>query len=261
MQPQPPSLLLELPGELRNRIYDYVLTETVPLYCYPSRNVAGTFNLFRRKRLSSMDKGVNQMKYACRQLHQETARLGLTLNPRLIFPYQFRTGTPASVTCAHFLDSLAAQQKNELNVIVVEEQVPDRVRSFYKQFFDLHGIAMLAKFAEEHPNVRVEVKLECFTNRPSGTIIPDIGCIVQLAIRGDLVWPHLYYLKAMVRSAVEKIVRFWRKSGFMIPPFPENLRVFPDGAFEDAGWEAHLMFRNAGSAYQTNVERFYTDGI
>ena len=72
------SRLLQLPGELRNKIYEYALTEERGLVAYA--NSPCVLRTFRR----GPDRESNQLKYVCHQLYAETRDLALRYN-RLTF--------------------------------------------------------------------------------------------------------------------------------------------------------------------------------
>ncbi|KAF2675617.1 hypothetical protein K458DRAFT_212504 [Lentithecium fluviatile CBS 122367] len=255
-----PFPFLELPAELRNRIYEYVLAETQPVSCFPCPHVPDAFNLFRSDGIR-LHQGINQMKFVCCQLREETARLGPELYDRIIFPCRIDTGTPASVTCARFLNSLATNQKSRLQSIWVHEQVPRKTRSFFKRFFDLRGMVMLARFADENSNVTIMVLLECFKNHPAWVTPLDVGCIIQWALRKNVVWPTApsrYFRSPLIRSTCERMERLWKEYGLNEAPFPKNLKVF---SAEPIEWDIYNDYRNASLEYKTNVASFETEGI
>jgi hypothetical protein len=64
--PTGPSSLLDLPGEVRNRVYDFVL----------STGIGDISNLSQ----GSGDRSINRLQHVCRQLYDETRLLGCKLN-------------------------------------------------------------------------------------------------------------------------------------------------------------------------------------
>ncbi|KAF2240957.1 hypothetical protein BU26DRAFT_572195 [Trematosphaeria pertusa] len=78
------SRLLQLPGELRNRIYEYVLTDPSPLGLqYSEQFVGGTCisKPWLKPRFEGMrDKEITKIKYVCRKLYAETAGLEIKFN-------------------------------------------------------------------------------------------------------------------------------------------------------------------------------------
>lgn len=189
MQGQASCALLCLPGELRNQIYEYVLSDSHDIYCFPSRTVDGAFNLFRTSEPTSVDQALNQMKFTCRQLRHDTARLGPGLCPIFVFADRLEIEESASITCSRFLEGPHAEQRKALATVVVEERVPDKARSFHKRFFHLEGMSRLAKFCWAHPRTFVKVTLDCWSY-PPGDISPLlVGCIIQAALRKEYITP------------------------------------------------------------------------
>lgn len=70
-------LLLSLPAELRNVVYEYVLTfENELSIRITSRKIPKLYN-FALSDVVALDNEANQMRYTCQQLHQETNGLSL----------------------------------------------------------------------------------------------------------------------------------------------------------------------------------------
>jgi hypothetical protein len=86
--PQKQSPLLRLPGELRNKIYEYALTdynESEPVMLPGDVNEpTSAFHLHRRETEGDWHE-VNQLKHVCRQLYLETRSFGLEQYTKLTF--------------------------------------------------------------------------------------------------------------------------------------------------------------------------------
>lgn len=79
--PSPPSALLSLPPELRNRIFAYTLTSRTQILQYaPSPKANHHRPVFSDPSSSHPTRDFNQLKYVCRQLYLETAGLEIKYN-------------------------------------------------------------------------------------------------------------------------------------------------------------------------------------
>jgi hypothetical protein len=73
-----PQRLLSLPGELRNQIYEYALTDENDLQCLVP--VATTSSLRLVSPSKSTFRDFNELQYVCKQLYKETSGLELQYN-------------------------------------------------------------------------------------------------------------------------------------------------------------------------------------
>lgn len=181
------SPLFRLPGELRNKIYEYVLTEST-VFCRSRRLDNGTILYGLYIKTESGFQEMNQMKYTCAQLHMETRGLGLKWN-QITFPKEGALIPVASVKCAHFLDICSQTQLGQLNGIRLLErgkifdisdlQEPDR-------YFHLEGVSRLVTFSREYQNVEILLVLDCVIHPRCFVKTFSAACVIKLAFRGAL---------------------------------------------------------------------------
>lgn len=91
--------LLCLPAELRNKIYDFVLTTNYSVVCAPTHledRTVQRFYILEKKGVIYHD-SFNPLKFVCKQLYFETNDL-IPNTPCLIFPIRFDKTECASVT-------------------------------------------------------------------------------------------------------------------------------------------------------------------
>ncbi|KAF2871369.1 hypothetical protein BDV95DRAFT_606807 [Massariosphaeria phaeospora] len=142
--PSPTPLgLLQLPAELRNRIYEDVLT------------VAPTSRLrYRDDHRSSSDtpselcakdeRGFNQLKKVCRQLHAETVHLEIKYNDAVFAGERAEGSMPPGRLLRLFLANLDSFAVAWLSTVILEaDYVTD----------DLESIEPLAYFCRKNPHV------------------------------------------------------------------------------------------------------------
>jgi len=261
-------LFLQMPGELRNKIYDYVLHEPGGLHCRYWRNDAKhCFKMFASFEASVSDGGVevNQLKYASRQLYRETAGLGLGANDLITFTDSSYAGKHAMLQFTEFLISISQVQKDRLLHVELTETPTQRKKS-EKRAKRLHdeetrhpdvatshkskSLDPIEKFCFAHPNATICVptyrsdpsREECYVRKFMS------GAIFRMVWRGGdssgLAWAP--QLEAFVRRRLE-ITRTQWGSTVEEEPCPENLRFrLPDCGFdeeefrEDWRGEAHF---------------------
>ncbi|KAF1840336.1 uncharacterized protein K460DRAFT_437402 [Cucurbitaria berberidis CBS 394.84] len=69
-----------LPGELRNRVYQFSLSEPEGLRYHQNSDSVGFYRRTETSKNDSHDSEANQLKYVCRRLNQETRGLGIRYN-------------------------------------------------------------------------------------------------------------------------------------------------------------------------------------
>ncbi len=103
---QAASPLLRLPGEIRNRIYEYALTSPKKLY------FSATDEALKLRPAMSLWSGVspefNQLKYTCYQLYKETAGVEVQFNTVV-----FKSRSPGK-TFSNFLGICAPKKLSVL---------------------------------------------------------------------------------------------------------------------------------------------------
>ncbi|KAF2478368.1 uncharacterized protein BDR25DRAFT_188913, partial [Lindgomyces ingoldianus] len=82
------SALLQLPGEIRNKIYEFALYEPAGIqYRYWTNRTHKKPIFFVDQKTSTEPQEFNQLKYVCGKLHTETAGIEIKFN-NLIFLQQ-----------------------------------------------------------------------------------------------------------------------------------------------------------------------------
>jgi len=101
-----PSFLLQLPGELRNRIYQFVLTE-------PNKIIPHTGD------------SSNQLRLVCRQLHEETNWLELSCNNPITFIRDDALQRGPAEQFLAFTKAVAPNALSWLKTIILIDRAPD----------------------------------------------------------------------------------------------------------------------------------------
>jgi hypothetical protein len=171
------STLLNLPAELRNMIYSFCLTVSGTVACAPYAKDGQTHqkllfaqeyiepdtraNMFAPEYTGSFTATNNgTLKLVCRQFNQETSMLRPVNCRELVFPLRKHTIESTSVICARYLETLTAPELAALERIQTKERIPHGVRSYWKRFWHIGGIAKLVPFCRANPDVTVRVLFE-----------------------------------------------------------------------------------------------------
>lgn len=254
LTPQVTSLL-SLPAELRNNIYDLVLTTNVDVTCQP-------YNCGERtsQRLRTYEDGIatelNQMKSTCRQVHTETSAL-LSTTPHLIFPERIDTTETASTTYAHYLSSLPPSSlfklpKNQRHGMHPTQR-PRLLDPHFRPPRD-QRLRLLHPRASRDRNQRLSARR---TQRRSSHHGADQKMkIVFLAMRKQyLHGPHPDSFDR--RPSVKKIGKVWGGYAADAPELPANLKLRP--MVEFGGMDEWLEKLNRHCA--SLVRRWLSDGF
>jgi hypothetical protein len=111
--------LLNLPAELRNRTYEYALTDSTStgLECKELPDDSDTQSL--RYAITLHSKPFNTLKNVCRQLRTETTGLELAYNT-LIFTQEDHTAPPPTDLLDQFLDQASDAGSTNLSAITLK---------------------------------------------------------------------------------------------------------------------------------------------
>lgn len=164
-------LFLTLPAELRNRIYELVLTDKDGLYM---RETNGRAKLCfkepaiqtlkaRKKTANKLDDEANQLQYVSRQLRAETRRYGLKLNDLYFVTYDRDEASPLGA-CVNFLMSLAPRWFQYLRNIIIRRH--DAIPFAYAylaeagenpngKYYDFDAQDELRGFCNAYPNMTI----------------------------------------------------------------------------------------------------------
>ncbi|KAH4068847.1 hypothetical protein HBH98_077440 [Parastagonospora nodorum] len=158
-QSTPTPLLLALPAEIRNLIYEFALTRDEVRVHW----VTGTTRLRLKPelRVSSNPKAsINQLKFVSRQLYQETAGTELKYN-RVVFD----DSSPSASTKRffRFVTSCSAPKLQWLRQVVIEEKSNKEDESTMDWVRDnVHSILTLLDFCSKNPQITVLYRIPRF---------------------------------------------------------------------------------------------------
>ncbi|KAI4613928.1 hypothetical protein J4E80_006616 [Alternaria sp. BMP 0032] len=151
-EPPSPFRLFSLPGELRNIVYAHVLeTDEAILMAPYLKDGALHQRLILDDPTQNLRIDLNQMKFVCKQLYEETSALPPTLCPELIFPLRKDTPESASSICASYIASARPETLNDIHRIHVHERIAYRQVPFSPHLFD-PCLSQLVTFATHHPS-------------------------------------------------------------------------------------------------------------
>jgi hypothetical protein len=245
---QPDSPLLCLPGELRNRIYNYVLTVGVWSIRYQEGPVYSALAQPSLRRsyfaeyFSDEDEDFNQLKFVCRQLYTETALLELRLN-RITFCGEFDTKEtflrPARLF-TEFLEECAPTKASWLSRVELELG-GDQILPFNSYVVPLESsvtLELVADFCHMYPQCRVKYITRTFNTESEAYSFMTQGYFITLAVRHkDLLClaPGAYPFD--FEAAVE-----WATSRCVKRLDVPNFRIFPqEGSRADGYFLGELI--------------------
>ena len=150
------SRFLCLPGELRNRIYNFVLDAPIALLHHEPQDGGRAF-LVDSKVLSqsSGDRSTefNQLKYVCKQLYDETADLELRLND-IIVCATFHETRPAD-QLVRWLSSFSYAKLSWVRTITVSYELPTEADLLVPGITEsAESLVKIATLSKPHPNLR-----------------------------------------------------------------------------------------------------------
>ncbi|KAF2640180.1 hypothetical protein P280DRAFT_549978 [Massarina eburnea CBS 473.64] len=267
--------LLSLPGELRNRIYQYVLTEGVVEVKEEANNGKILFCLCRKgskpgdvvskpnKNTSIYGKHsreLNQMKYVCRQLHIETKGQGLKWNALEIFESEkfryFHAHREALPHTTRFLDHCSHLRKAQItHITICEDSFVRGGNSMLILFFP----PSLISFCRAYPTATVYVYLRML-NLSSFDYDNDhrVEYIYREWSRTVNDW-HLIMRKKLLPGMeivdVSETFKGWVEPcwGTDSQPVPRNFRVFPKGRFRPESVKDPNLRRKIARVYREGI--------
>ncbi|KAJ4375775.1 hypothetical protein N0V83_001052 [Neocucurbitaria cava] len=205
--------LLSLPGELRNAIYEFTLTQPEGLQYRPGQDDK-TF----QPRGKSSKADAEQLKYASRQLRQETEGLEVACND-----LYFETFEQA----AKFLESYPQSHHRNLRVIDIARNTVASTEEVH--FSNIHAVVDVCN---NQPNVVVRTHSSAFQSDEVNLIFFAIQN--RLRLKDEPYWHKKVYIPAWVKVILEQppepgAERLRRMMG----KFPENYRTFPTEKYFD----------------------------
>lgn len=226
--------LLCLPGELRNRIYKYVLTT-------PNANalridMQWTKASKRKPKLYEVVEPYeefNRMKYVCHQLYQETAGLEAKFNT-IIFRNNFSTEQ-----FLEFRDTCSSERCAWLSSVVLKGRM-ERARGLYQSYLPWSPkvlcrlLDICRQFPHLHIRLVVSPAFRDFNSMNAPSEFITRGTILNLALRG--VWlGHLWtwsplnqFLQPSIEENTRRTIEKWRQGEDISEVFQHpNLSVWP----------------------------------
>jgi hypothetical protein len=163
VQEQPDSPLLQLPGELRNHIYELALTANGFLR-YHSRLEKPCFvDVPSDRNATTPSKGLpefNQLKYVCLQIYSETACLELKLNRIVFRSASSRTVDMPAYRFGRFLDECTPPKQTWLKRVTLQLCSSGDWRE--EGFEPRDRYMRIAKFCSENPKTTVDYIIDHF---------------------------------------------------------------------------------------------------
>ncbi|KAF2115335.1 hypothetical protein BDV96DRAFT_646344 [Lophiotrema nucula] len=145
--------LLQLSGEVRNKIYEFSLSTDAVLYLLRVGNRYSVSETFYGELTTSATE-FNQLKYVCRQLHRETARLEARFNDVTILD------ADSVSTCLYFFTSSSHRNLALLNTIVL--RYPEPREHVVEIPCSAYHLALLTDLCRSNPKVQVKLKIPTF---------------------------------------------------------------------------------------------------
>ncbi|KAI4947368.1 hypothetical protein J4E91_006720 [Alternaria rosae] len=201
-----------LPPELRNVVYEYVLTTPDATLEYTTNDTFG-------------HKQVNQLQYVNKQLYQECAHLELKFNTIITISTRAEDKTTATEQFFVLLASLPPEKHDWLRTVTLQNAGREVNRDMTdknhpsKKVFPLIdsrvNMCRLAKLCRQMPNITMEFKLSMFSvkllktisNRRTGPLmVIAIGVAKPDLLHGDSMtelWPMAPITRPLIEKALE----------------------------------------------------------
>ncbi|KAF2743878.1 hypothetical protein M011DRAFT_471006 [Sporormia fimetaria CBS 119925] len=204
-------VFLEIPGEIRNHIYDLVLHEPGGLhFMVPSEHDSlpepAPKLCARHRYRSSLLRyhEANQLQYVNKQIRLETKGRGLKVNTMHfhcgIGTYSWNNWSSASHLCLQFLEDLHPELLPHLRLLQVNDSGyglnPSENRKFHTEHFEGTIMSELIKTCRKNTHINVNI-IDCW-----GKVDPDayscimVGDLLKLAVgaayEDDALLHHLY---------------------------------------------------------------------
>ncbi|KAH6883406.1 hypothetical protein BKA58DRAFT_36166 [Alternaria rosae] len=177
------SPLLRLPGELRNRIYTHALQADDGLEF--DEGVDGHTPRFLGRRLSNRDSqgDFNQLKWACRQLYQETLGLEIQVN-RVHFVSRGQCVGPGKLL-VDFMRNCAASKRGWFRAIALSTADLDTMCRLDESLEPKNVMIALAEFCRQHPHADIRYVVPSMENSEWGGDTTVQGLFLSLVVRGE----------------------------------------------------------------------------
>lgn len=264
------SPLLQLPGELRNLIYECTLAMADGAFC-KRRCGSGPFRLYESSTCDPIDRNeINQMKYSCHQLYRETSGLGLEMNTIifdsastfLTFPQPL-----ASRDCCSFMRECAETQQRKIKKITLWEVRPDDERFPHEDpGFDLNSVSLLIQYCKYRPDIEIALRIGRLDVTASPFQFVIDAFMTHITLRKD----DTKFSFSIPANALNKVIggamfmaEFWEGYGTSTEAAPANFKVFPWHGYSETLNQAlsitHL--RGFEDGWKDQVKFWYERGI
>jgi len=220
-----PFRLFSLPGELRNIVYAHVLeTDEAILMAPYLKNGVLHQRLILDDPPRKLRTDLNQMKYVCKQLYEESSALPPTRCPELIFPLRKDTPESASSICASYIASAKAGTLNGIHRIHVHERIAYRRGPFSPHLFD-PCMAQLVTFATHHPSTSIHAFLHAVDPKVSNDTskFPIAGFSYEISRKRVDSTSGYYSAWYNIDRVLDEMAETWSDHVFDPQPFPKNL--------------------------------------
>lgn len=240
IQPQFQSSLLRLPGELRNKIYEYTCfnPDTVCVIGFGANHHESDSVLPRRY---SRVPGNNILREVCRQLRCETLELGWTLDP---IAWDANASLPES-------------QEHCMTIVYLESRISMQQAAVYP-----HGLQQGITYCKDNPKLRFILLPVEFRMRRGCRELLAYGAAFQRLLRNTKL---PFYVDSSFEFEVSRLVRVLRAKvadGIFTELAPDNFRVFPIGNFdEDALRHLYMRNRKGFENWVVQIREWYYHGI
>jgi hypothetical protein len=206
----PPSILLRLPGEIRNKILQFALTSAAPLHhrqpkATQSKQVASHHHrLIEGRHFEYLADGAhpefNKIKLVNKQLHSETAGLevqynAITFSPQFVLPFRPNTvarhnrySKSAEQWLFDFVAPMKASKLAWLSMVIIDSKAPCLSVTNPKAP-PMPDLPALVSFCKQNPEVEVRYQFANFefdwTVENPSLIFFTVGLVLTTALKGD----------------------------------------------------------------------------
>jgi len=223
-EPPGPFRLFALPGELRNIVYAHVLeTDEAILMAPYLKDGALHQRLILDDPTTKLRVDLNQMKFVCKKLYEETSALPPTRCPELIFPLRKDTSESASSICASYIAGSRPEQLNGIRRIHVHERIAYRQGPFSTHLFD-PCMSQLVTFATHYPSTSIQTFLHAVDPKVSNDTskFPIAGFSYEIARKRVDTTSGYYSAWYNIDRVLDEMAETWSDHAFEPQPFPGN---------------------------------------
>jgi len=221
MSALPRASLLNLPGEIRNTIFEYALTA--------SAHLRPTSSFYKK---CIIQPALNQLQFVNRQLHAETRDLEIRYNC-LEFRSSWWPYRATPVQCAeYYFANMPEYKRCWVREVAIEGKDPFD----HRWLQSLPWLPELTTFCQTYPNIRIKYICPLWLQKEDRMermyIAIKIGSDYSLALRGDVL-PHLFGLAEDMQRQITFYQARLEGLGRL-----DNFRVYPAVDALPETWES-----------------------